>query len=438
MRPSVAPTGQAQCELLFELFTGGHGRVHAGRMLKGTEAGRLVALREISRSPEGLAPAIDVARSLAHPQIAKVLGLVHTDSGTYVASEYVPGVSLFELGAAVRKQGTQLKAATAVRIVRDALTSVATAQRLLQQTATVGYTRSFFADAVWIAEYGEVLVAEVGIAQLLSDTRPSRTESEAIARDILTAGVELFQLLSGQLMTVDATAKLAEYFPAPLSALLDRALKTPESFDGPAGLAAAMSALPQTLLGSEQQVADEVRRIMRPTLETRRHTLSALQQSSVEVTDEESTQFFRASGTIESTTRDTARPPPDLASSPVVEHSGLRPSQGANYDESPDEPTTMFRSNLPPMPVFADPAPAPGEPAGWQDHATRVDRARSSSPPAAGESSSQSGARGAQRWLLYAMLALVLAATGIALVQPKWARNFLLAHGLALHLPGRR
>jgi serine/threonine protein kinase len=406
-------------------------------MLKGTEAGRLVALREISRSPEGLAPAIDVARSLAHPQIAKVLGFVHTDANTYVASEYVPGVSLFELGAAVRKQGTQLKAATAVRIVRDALTSVATAQRLLQQTATVGYTRSFFADAIWIAEYGEVLVAEVGIAQLLSDMRPSRTETEAIARDILTAGVELFQLLSGQLMTVDATAKLAEYFPAPLSALLDRALKTPESFDGPAGFAAAMTELPQTLLGSEQQVADEVRRIMRPTLETRRHTLSALQQSSVEVTDEESTQFFRASGTIESTTRDTARPPPDLSSSPVQEHSGLRPSQGASSEEQ-DEPTTMFRSNLPPMPVFAAPEPAPAEPSAWQDHATRVDRTPSSSWPAASESGSAKPPRRAMRWLLYSILALVLVAMALALLQPKWARNFLLAHGLALQLPGHR
>src|SRR4051812_45087759 len=90
----------AQCEVLFDLSPG-VGSAQLGRLLKGHDAGRLVSLRNIQAAlvPE-LSPRVDLARSIAHPSLVKLLGIVRAGDKFYLASEYIPGVTLAELSRA--------------------------------------------------------------------------------------------------------------------------------------------------------------------------------------------------------------------------------------------------------------------------------------------------------------------------------------------------
>jgi serine/threonine protein kinase len=363
MKPLSLAPHQPQCEPIFELLAGPHGRLCVGHMLKGTDTGRVVMLRELADASERISAAVDIARSIAHPRISKVLGIAHGAQQSYLTSEYTPGVSLHELGTAVRRQQTRLKAAAAARIIREALKAAAVAEQLLSKAAGVAYARTIFADTIWIAEYGDVLVTEVGLAPLLNETHAASSALDAQARDVVAAGMELFQLCTGQLMTMDVVAKLRQLPPA-LAAVLGRALIEPASFAGPLGFCAALEGLPAPLQGTEQQVAEELRRVMRATLETRRHTLNAMRQSSVQlgaqIGEEEVTQFSRPSGAVASTTRDTARPPPGLS----------LPELAAATGEG-DELTTIFLRS-PAAPSGLPSLEAPGEPE-WQSAPTRVE-----------------------------------------------------------------
>lgn len=336
-RVTLAPG--TNCEVLFDLLTAARGRLVAGRLLKGTDVGRFVTLREISKPRRGLDAAVDVARSLAHPRIVKVLGIVQGESQSYVASEYVPGAALSELSAAVRHENAPLDPAVAVHVISEALQGVALSQRMLKENAGVSYTRSFHADTVWLAEYGDVLVTEVGLAPFLSEAFPARTEAEAASVDVLTGAVELFQLLTGRIMTEEMVASLVDHVPLPVAKVLSRALSAPESFGGPEGLANALAELPPAFRADAELVSDELVRVLRPALERRRRTLSALQQAASRGDDEESTQFFRQADLFESTRCDTARPPPDASSESVPPT--LREQGGL------DEPTRIFRPDPP-------------------------------------------------------------------------------------------
>ncbi|MET0790870.1 MAG: hypothetical protein ABW061_05065, partial [Polyangiaceae bacterium] len=96
MKVSEAPRADPQCEALFKLFDGAQGTVELGRLLKGNDTGRLVTLRRLSGAPSpDLASATDLARSVAHPRLSKVLGIIAGRGGWYVASEHIPGVTLF-------------------------------------------------------------------------------------------------------------------------------------------------------------------------------------------------------------------------------------------------------------------------------------------------------------------------------------------------------
>src|SRR3954468_18845471 len=77
--PPLARVAQreAQTDVLFEMFNGALGSVHLARLLKGNDAGRLVTLRKLPAAcPEELTVAADLARSVAHPKLIKVLGII--------------------------------------------------------------------------------------------------------------------------------------------------------------------------------------------------------------------------------------------------------------------------------------------------------------------------------------------------------------------------
>jgi hypothetical protein len=83
----LTPLAGPKCEVLFEIFSAELGPVHLGRMLSGNDAGRLVTLRRLPAPPwPELAAATDLARSVAHPKLAKTLGVQRAGDTWYVAS----------------------------------------------------------------------------------------------------------------------------------------------------------------------------------------------------------------------------------------------------------------------------------------------------------------------------------------------------------------
>lgn len=241
-----------------------------GRVLDGPDAGRVVVLREVTRPLADLAASIELARSLAHPRLAKVLGVFYSGACPYLASEYVPGVSLTELNAALRKQRTALEPSTAVRLVRQGLEAAAAAQRLLYAVGGLPYTRCFYPDTIWVAERGQVLISEVNVAPRLNTDYGSRSEDEALARDVLTAGVELVQLISGKALTRETLPTVRDLLPEPLAAMIVRVFRQPEMVTGPEAWAMMLDSLPSSFIASERQVADELARVLHSILAVRR------------------------------------------------------------------------------------------------------------------------------------------------------------------------
>jgi hypothetical protein len=340
----VRASASAHCELLFELFSGARGKLFVGRLLRGQDSGRIVTLREVSQIGADLPGAVDAARSLAHPRLAKVLGLAQVDGTKFVASEYMPGAALCELSAASRQQGRPIQPAVAVQILSEGLKSLALAQQLLRTHTGVGYTRSLHADTVWVAEYGDVLVTEVGLATFLGQAGPTFSEQEAASRDVVGGAVELFQLLTARALTVEQSVRVADWVPAPLASVLLRAFTAPDTFKGPQGLADALCALPLTFRASEDAVAGELRRLLGTTLEKRKQTLRALQEEAAPDGDE-STQRFRTADLLGVGLRREGRPQAAPQGIPLESP----PRLGAGAHEEPDEPTLVFRAQ-PAMP----------------------------------------------------------------------------------------
>ncbi|HWZ89111.1 MAG TPA: hypothetical protein VNW92_09685 [Polyangiaceae bacterium] len=390
---SSAPLG-APCETLFELFSTTHSSASVGRMLKGIDIGRFVLLREarVDLSPQALA-AIDVSRSLAHPRFAKVLGAIRTEDCHYVASEYIPGVSLFELTLAVRKRNTSISPAVAVQLICDALKCAASAQKSLLSTAGVGYVRCIFPETIWIAEFGDVLLTEVGVAPHLVRAVEESAETGA-ATDLMAAAVELFHLASGQLISAETTQKLGDYVPAPLASVLEEAMgvKGKEPFATLDQFVGALSNLPADFSASEEQVCAEIARVAGPVMELRRRKLALFERgaaSQSEDEDEDSTKFYRTAAPEKRDSNTTRPPPPD---GPIS--TGAAPS--ADVRNLPFG--TLKTSRLP---TFEE-SPAPSEPQLTADAA----------PQATKPSSGLSLALRA-RWFNTAVAALALAAAAV-------------------------
>ncbi|HYP99451.1 MAG TPA: hypothetical protein VER96_12345 [Polyangiaceae bacterium] len=296
--PGHARQNEPECQVLFELFGSPRGKVSLGRLSSGKDVGRIVMLRQI---PEGTlrqaTPAFDLAKSLAHPRLLKLLGVVSDRSHRYVASEYVPGVSLFELVARTRARQHGMAPGAAVRVMIDALRAVASARSLLT-AAGAAPVRLLNSDCVWLVDYGEILLSEVGVSAALlggPSQRMPDTASDVDARDVMTAAVELYQLASGRLMTGDLTRAAKLHLPVPLARVLEEAFtgQSPNGADGVGALADALAALPPVLVGREQEVVSELQRTSGDLLEERRRKLAAFRSGSM-VDIEGATRIFAA------------------------------------------------------------------------------------------------------------------------------------------------
>jgi hypothetical protein len=228
-------------------------------------------------------PAFELAKGLTHPRVLKLLGVVSDRSHCYVASEYVPGVSLFELVARTRARQQGMAVGAAVRVMIDALRAIESARALLA-AAGAEPVRLLNSDCVWLVDYGETLLSEVGVSSALLGAASPRTPdsaSDVESRDVMTAAVELYQLASGHLMTGDLSRAARLHLPVALARVLEDAFTGQFASDGVGALADALSALPPVLVGPEQLVVSELQRTSAELLDERRRKLEAFRNGSL-------------------------------------------------------------------------------------------------------------------------------------------------------------
>jgi hypothetical protein len=285
-----APLSSAPCELLLKLFTGQRGAVHLGRLLRGGDAGRFVLLREVADAAVGtLASDVDIARSIAHPKLLKLLGVLRSEGHAYLASEYVPGVALTELRDAVRKTGVPIRASVAARIVRDALDASTIASKLLRDAAGIDTVNAFHPDAIWIAEFGETLLSLVAPEQPVGGSiAPSGAGTDSAVGLIM-------QLATGLSPTQVLSEGVSAHFPAALAEALSSALARAarSRSDGEAALLDALNALPGPLLANEEQVKQELQRMVAGALLLRRGLQGVDQHGDGELGANEATVIGR-------------------------------------------------------------------------------------------------------------------------------------------------
>jgi hypothetical protein len=285
-RTSLTPP----CSLMLKLFDGQRGAMHLGRLTKGDDAGRFVLLRELAaQEVQTLASEIDLARSIAHPKLLKLIGCVRSEGHTYLAGEYVPGVALTEVRSALRKQHSTLPAAVAVRIVLDALRASVAARELLQSTTGIEAASVFHPDEIWIADFGEALITPVPTL-----SQPvGRTPYTSAAAD--TAPGLIMELATGLSPARLLGQGLAEHMPAPLAEALTKALARHVAVgdDTEWVLVEALSRLPEELIASEDEVKEELLRVVGPRLESRRLLCAVDQDQEGEPGEEDATVISR-------------------------------------------------------------------------------------------------------------------------------------------------
>jgi len=311
--PAPAPT---KCEELFELFRGGAGSVHLGRLRDGKNGTQLVALRRLANLPtRELESAMVRAQGVTHPRLTKVLGTYQHQDAWYLASEYASGVTLFELGQAAVKQRTPVAAPVAVRIVLDALTVTAEAEQMLGESA--GAARCLYPESIWISESGKLFLSEILIAPVLARTTTGASYvavtagMSAPASDVRAAAVELARLACARLMNGNPASWQTRELPQELSELLAKAIVGGPGAETPAAFASSLSALDPNLIAEREVVQAELERLMGPERKRRREQLEVHQE---QVADSDTTRVFRAaraSALLElENAPTTARPPP--------------------------------------------------------------------------------------------------------------------------------
>ena len=363
-RLSPTPVREPQSDVLFEMFNGALGGIHLGRLLKGHDAGRLVTLRKLRGAiSTELAVATDLARSIAHPKLVKVLGMVSEPDATYLASEHIFGVTLFELGRTASNRQLAVLPNVAVRIVLDALLAADAAQRLLTETLGSHPVRIIDPECVWIADFGETFVAEVLLAPLLAQASKSTTwhaELDVGAADVRVAALELVRMTCAGLSADDPLHTDLSALPDELQAVLTQALGhgSMVGYADPRAFSDALLDLDESLVATEEQVGQELRRLMGTVLNVRRQKLDMLERNAVPDYSEEQgdeTKFFRHAAKTEQ--RDTTRPPPEPAPAgssastlAAVKPSSQKPTAVSAHPAAPpsiapeplDEPTQLF------------------------------------------------------------------------------------------------
>jgi len=349
---SPAPAA-VRCVALFELFRGGAGPVQLGRLHDGREAPRLVSLRRLANLPtRELESAASRAQGVTHPRLAKLLGTYQHEDAWYVASEYISGVTLFELGQTAVRQRNPVHAAVAVRIVLDALRVTAEAAQLIEESTISA--RCLYPESLWISDSGELFVAELLVAPVLARTTTGASYvavtagMSAQASDVRAAAVELARLACGRLMNGNPASWQTPELPEELSELLARAVAGGPGTENAVAFANALEALNPHLIAGREEVRVEVQRLMGAERTRRQEQLQVLLGRAVDV---ENTHTFRvaAAPAVPNIPRPSiSTNPPDLAAARRARASTVPP---------PKPPSASQHAN--PTPTIPAPPPTP-------------------------------------------------------------------------------
>jgi len=342
----LTPAQSPRCEVLFELFEGELGRVQLGRMLSGSDAGRLVTLRQLNGAPSNeLTHAVDVARSISSPRLRKTLGTLRVDGQWQLASEYLSGVALSELTRTLEELGEKVDVAVAICITLDILSSTVAARDLLEGTGNAAATRCLHAEGVWLADFGETFLGEVPASSVLADETGAYSGLNALenaeAEDVRTAGHLLLELATGSF----GAAALEDPALSPsVRQLVARATRRAgaEPFSSLHEFAEALGSLEPGLIATDEQVSEELRRLMGPQLEIRRQKVAMTERAALgESNEQDETKFFRAVSVPAQ--RETARPPAAPPRQPPLAEAHSNTHRIAPRSEPPDQPTTIFK-----------------------------------------------------------------------------------------------
>jgi len=354
--PAPAPV---KCEPLFELFRGGAGAVLLGRLRDGGHAPQLVALRRLANLPtRELEAAIALGQRVVHPRLSKVLGSYQHEDAWYLASEYVSGVTLFELGQTAVRRRTPVATSVAVRIMLDALTVTAEAEQQLGEH--VRASRCLYPESIWISDSGNVFVSELVVAPVLARISIGASYvtvtpgMSAQATDVRAAAVELARLACGRLMNGNPASWQTPELPQELSELLTSAINRGTGADTLAAFARGLAALDPRLIAEPEAVQAELDRLMGPEQRHRREQLAAMQERTA---DTDTTRVFRVAPAPAlpefPKAVATSAFPPDLAAARRARASTVPP---------PKPPRPITSPSINPTPTVTIPAPPPTPP----------------------------------------------------------------------------
>jgi hypothetical protein len=336
-----------------------------GRIESGVDAGRLVVLRDAPVHEEArFTNLFERVKPMAHPAVAKVLEVIQGPSTLCLVSEYVEGVTLFELLRTAERQGICIPVAVATRVVHEALLAADQIDALLGDVLKPRY---LFSDTIWMAEYGAILISEPGLADAL---HPPVLEKRGFR--VKPVSAELLDTReAGRLLAQLVVGSSAEVVPGALDARLPveiaRVVKesVTRGYSHRCLMAQALEFLPPGLLGGESDVAECVRSLFGVTLEMRRHRAIPLDSICDKPAHDDATACLSLGALTGSGTMPSLRALEPVsgkrvivpATAPLTAHSAadaaapsvLTPAV-ADDDVDDDVATTAFRPSRIPLP----------------------------------------------------------------------------------------
>jgi serine/threonine-protein kinase len=154
-----------------------------------------------------------LAARLSHPNIVDVFDFGQLEGRYYIAMSYVPGLTLRAVHRRLVARGERLPIAAALHIVRDVCEALQHIHELEDGTGPLGLVhRDLSADNIILSTSGTAKLIDFGAARATARTPPNRlfvgrlryaapervrSEGEDCRSDVYSAGIVLFECLTG-------------------------------------------------------------------------------------------------------------------------------------------------------------------------------------------------------------------------------------------------
>lgn len=302
--PATPSTSTAQPLVRYEKHLGAAsiGTIWLGRLLNGSDAGRVVVLRRIAKQwlsnkdAEWVLYGADAYAQVRHPSLLKLLGVLDQDNDLVTISEHLEGVRLVDLQRSVFDEGVPVPATVATRLVLDAARATCKAHRLAADAGIFPCERLFLPEGVLITGYGATLLGELGVLSALARCVIPRTVPDLLAQlapeelgarneqtgspEVFSLGVVLWEFLANRwlfsresdsrthqelllapIRGLDKIERFGMPVPDALVNLVRRATQRDagQRFASVNDLILALERLPAHFVATEQQVAEVLR-----------------------------------------------------------------------------------------------------------------------------------------------------------------------------------